>query len=77
MLRFPTAVGPLKNCTLICETLVVSDPLREGSPWDGRPAADWDANLSFRTSLWDQGFGPAKAMDNMQKRLGRQASDLF
>ncbi len=35
---------------------VVSDPLRERSPWDTRPAVDWDATLAFRQGLWDQGL---------------------
>jgi hypothetical protein len=49
---------------------VVSDPLRERNPWDGRPAVDWDATLSFRTSLWDQGLGLAEAMDTAQRGMG-------
>lgn len=49
---------------------VVSDPLRERSPWDGRPAVDWDATLSFRTALWDQGLGLAEAMDTAQRGMG-------
>ena len=27
---------------------VISDPMRDHSPWDGRPAVDWDATLNFR-----------------------------
>lgn len=49
---------------------VVSDPLRERSPWDGRPAVDWDATLAFRQSLWDQGLGLAEAMDTAQRGMG-------
>lgn len=49
---------------------VVSDPLRERSPWDTRPAVDWDATLAFRTSLWDQGLGLAEAMDTAQRGMG-------
>jgi hypothetical protein len=49
---------------------VVSDPLRERNPWDTRPAVDWDATLSFRTSLWDQGLGLAEAMDTAQRGMG-------
>ena len=49
---------------------VVSDPLRERSPWDTRPAVDWDATLVFRQGLWDQGLGLAEAMDTAQRGMG-------
>ncbi|SOC82269.1 Protein of unknown function [Ensifer adhaerens] len=49
---------------------VVSDPLREHSPWDTRPAVDWDATLAFRQGLWDQGLGLAEAMDTAQRGMG-------
>lgn len=49
---------------------VVSDPLRERSPWDRRPAVDWDATLAFRVALWDQGLGLAEAMDTAQRGMG-------
>jgi Protein of unknown function (DUF993) len=49
---------------------VVSDPLRERSPWDTRPAVDWDATLGFRQGLWDQGLGLAEAMDTAQRGMG-------
>lgn len=49
---------------------VVSDPLRERSPWDTRPAVDWDATLAFRTQLWDQGLHLAEAMDTAQRGMG-------
>ncbi len=49
---------------------VISDPLRERSPWDGRPAVDWDATLAFRAQLWDQGLGLAEAMDTAQRGMG-------
>ena len=49
---------------------VVSDPLRERSPWDTRPAVDWDATLGFRVGLWDQGLGLAEAMDTAQRGMG-------
>lgn len=49
---------------------VVSDPLRERSPWDTRPAIDWDATLAFRQFLWDQGLGLAEAMDTAQRGMG-------
>jgi hypothetical protein len=49
---------------------VVSDPLRERSPWDSRPAVDWDATLAFRSQLWDQGLGLAEAMDTAQRGMG-------
>jgi Protein of unknown function (DUF993) len=49
---------------------VVSDPLRERSPWDSRPAVDWDATLAFRSQLWDQGLHLAEAMDTAQRGMG-------
>lgn len=49
---------------------VVSDPLKERSPWDTRPAVDWDATLAFRVGLWDQGLGLAEAMDTAQRGMG-------
>ncbi len=49
---------------------VVSDPLAERSPWDGRPAVDWDETLRFRQGLWDQGLGLAEAMDTAQRGMG-------
>ena len=49
---------------------VVSDPLRERSPWDTRPAVDWEATLRFREGLWDQGLGLAEAMDTAQRGMG-------
>ena len=49
---------------------VVSDPLAERNPWDGRPAVDWDATLRFRQGLWDQGLGLAEAMDTAQRGMG-------
>ncbi len=49
---------------------VVSDPLRERSPWQGRPAVDWEATLRFRQWLWDQGLGLAEAMDTAQRGMG-------
>ncbi|WP_137112937.1 dihydrodipicolinate synthase family protein [Rhodobacter sp. SY28-1] len=49
---------------------VVSDPLRERSPWDTRPAVDWDTTLNFRTQLWDQGLHLAEAMDTAQRGMG-------
>ncbi len=49
---------------------VVSDPLAERNPWDGRPAVDWEATLRFRRGLWDQGLGLAEAMDTAQRGMG-------
>ncbi len=49
---------------------VISDPLRERDPWQGRPAVDWDATLGFRHTLWDQGLGLAEAMDTAQRGMG-------
>src|SRR6056297_956241 len=49
---------------------VVSDPLAERAPWQGRPAIDWEATLRFRHGLWDQGLGLAEAMDTAQRGMG-------
>lgn len=49
---------------------VISDPLAERSPWDTRPAVDWEATLAFRQGLWDQGLGLAEAMDTAQRGMG-------
>lgn len=49
---------------------VVSDPLAERDPWQGRPAIDWDATLRFREGLWDQGLDLAEAMDTSQRGMG-------
>lgn len=49
---------------------VISDPLAQRSPWDGRAAVDWDATLRFRVGLWDQGLGLAEAMDTAQRGMG-------
>lgn len=49
---------------------VISDPMRERSPWDGRPAVDWQATLHFRQGLWDQGLHLAEAMDTAQRGMG-------
>lgn len=49
---------------------VVSDPLRERSPWDTRPVVDWDTTLAFRQQLWDQGLHLAEAMDTAQRGMG-------
>lgn len=49
---------------------VVSDPLAERDPWQGRPAVDWDTTLKVRHGLWDQGLGLAEAMDTAQRGMG-------
>lgn len=49
---------------------VITDPLAERSPWDTRPAVDWEATLAFRVGLWDQGLGLAEAMDTAQRGMG-------
>ena len=49
---------------------LVSDPLAERDPRQGRPAGDWDATLRFREGLWDQGLGLAEAMDTAQRGMG-------
>ncbi|ABD56845.1 dihydrodipicolinate synthase family protein [Jannaschia sp. CCS1] len=49
---------------------VISDPLAERDPWQGRPAVDWEATLRFREGLWDQGLHLAEAMDTAQRGMG-------
>lgn len=49
---------------------VVSDPMAERAPWQGRPAVDWENTLKFRHSLFDQGLGLAEAMDTAQRGMG-------
>lgn len=65
--RAPTV--PLTR-TAFAAAHVVSDPLAERDPWQGRPAVDWDATLRFRVGLWDQGLGLAEAMDTAQRGMG-------
>ena len=64
----PPAV-PLTR-TAFAAAHVVSDPLRDRSPWDERPAVDWDTTLAFRSQLWDQGLHLAEAMDTAQRGMG-------
>jgi Protein of unknown function (DUF993) len=49
---------------------VVSDPIKERDPWNGRPSVDWENTLGFRNWLWDQGLGLAEAMDTAQRGMG-------
>jgi len=49
---------------------VVSDPLSERDPWQGRPSIDWESTLRFRHYLWDQGLHLAEAMDTAQRGMG-------
>jgi len=49
---------------------IVSDPLAERDPWQGRPAVDWENTLKFRHYLWDQGLHLAEAMDTAQRGMG-------
>lgn len=74
-----TLVGePLVPCapnvpltrTAFAAAHVISDPLAERDPWQGRPAVDWDATLGFREGIWDQGLGLAEAMDTSQRGMG-------
>lgn len=66
----PRAPGVALTRTAFAAAHVVSDPLRERSPWDTRPAVDWDTTLAFRQGLWDQGLGLAEAMDTAQRGMG-------
>jgi len=56
--------------TALAAAHVVSDPLAERNPWQGRPAVDWEATLGFREGLWNQGLGLAEAMDTAQRGMG-------
>jgi Protein of unknown function (DUF993) len=66
----PRAPRTALTRTAFAAAHVVSDPLRERSPWDTRPAVDWDATLAFRSQLWDQGLHLAEAMDTAQRGMG-------
>jgi len=66
----PRAPRAALTRTAFAAAHVVSDPLRERSPWDSRPAVDWDATLAFRSQLWDQGLHLAEAMDTAQRGMG-------
>lgn len=66
----PRAPRVALNRTAFAAAHVVSDPLAERDPWQGRPAVDWGATLKFRHSLWDQGLGLAEAMDTAQRGMG-------
>lgn len=68
-LEIRAPIVPLTR-TAFAAAHVVSDPLKERSPWDTRPAVDWDATLAFRIGLWDQGLGLAEAMDTAQRGMG-------
>ncbi len=58
------------NRTAFAAAHVVSDPVAERDPWQGRPAVDWENTLRFRHTLWDQGLGLAEAMDTAQRGMG-------
>ena len=58
------------NRVALAAAHLVSDPLAERDPWEGRPAIDWEATLGFRAWLWDQGLGLAEAMDTAQRGMG-------
>ncbi|MDG4649825.1 dihydrodipicolinate synthase family protein [Roseibacterium sp. SDUM158017] len=66
----PRAPGVALTRTAFAAAHVISDPMAERSPWDTRPAVDWDATLAFRQGLWDQGLGLAEAMDTAQRGMG-------
>ncbi len=78
MMDYKIALDPLVvraptmafNRTAFAAAHVVSDPLKERNPWQGRPAIDWDETLAVRHSLWDQGFDLAEAMDTAQRGMG-------
>lgn len=65
---FP-ASPPAFNRIAYAAAHIVSDPLRDSTPW-GSPAIDWDATLAFRHHLWSLGFKIAEAMDTAQRGMG-------
>ena len=66
----PQTPGVPFTRTAFAAAHVISNPMRERSPWDSRPAIDWDATLGFRQWLWNQGLGIAEAMDTAQRGMG-------
>ena len=66
----PRAPRGAASRTAFAAAHVISDPMAERDPWQGRPAIDWDATLRFRHGLWDQGLGLAEAMDTAQRGMG-------
>lgn len=66
----PRAPEGMLTRTAFAAAHVVSDPLAEDIPWEGRPAVDWENTLRFRHWLWDQGLGLAEAMDTAQRSMG-------
>ncbi len=63
------AAPPRFNRIAYAAAHVVSDPLRDVTPW-GQPAIDWDTTLAFRHHLWSLGFRIAEAMDTAQRGMG-------
>jgi hypothetical protein len=66
----PRAPSVALTRTAFAAAHVVSDPMAARSPWDGRPAVDWEATLAIRAGLWDQGLNLAEAMDTAQRGMG-------
>ncbi|PRD42824.1 dihydrodipicolinate synthase family protein [Phyllobacterium phragmitis] len=63
------ATRPNFNRIAYAAAHVVSDPLRDTTPWS-KPAIDWDATMAFRHHLWNLGFKIAEAMDTAQRGMG-------
>ncbi|SDO51915.1 dihydrodipicolinate synthase family protein [Phyllobacterium sp. OV277] len=63
------ASPPVFNRIAYAAAHVVSDPLKDRTPW-GSPAIDWDATMAFRHHLWSLGFKIAEAMDTAQRGMG-------
>ncbi|KXF78573.1 hypothetical protein ATN84_01910 [Paramesorhizobium deserti] len=63
------ATRPTFNRIAYAAAHVVSDPLRDTTPWSN-PAIDWDATMAFRHHLWGLGFKIAEAMDTAQRGMG-------
>ena len=66
----PRAPSRTFTRTAFAAAHVVSDPVAERDPWQGRPSVDWENTLKFRHYLWDQGLGLAEAMDTAQRGMG-------
>jgi hypothetical protein len=64
----PSAV-PGFNRIAYAAAHVVSDPRRDGRPWEA-PAIDWERTMAFRHHLWSLGFRIAEAMDTAQRGIG-------
>ncbi len=60
---------PVFNRIAYAAAHVVSDPLKDRTPWNGS-TIDWEATMAFRHHLWSLGFRIAEAMDTSQRGMG-------